>query len=55
MKEPERPGNVIPETLIIPQRKMNIKLSFSFAGFKKLIAIPIPNPIIAAVKVFFFQ
>ena len=45
MKEPESPGKVIPETPIIPQAKTNHKLSFSLAGFIKLMAIPNPIPI----------
>ena len=40
IKDPEKPGNVIPETLIIPQKKTKRRLSFSFAGSKKLTLRP---------------
>ena len=40
MNEPERPGKIIPLTLIIPHKKTKIKLSFSFAGSNKLIINP---------------
>ncbi len=42
--DPERPGIVIPETLIIPQKSTKSKLSFSGRIFKKLIAKPKENP-----------
>ena len=45
MNEPERPGKIIPLTLIIPHKKTKIKLSFSFAGSNKLIINPIVTPI----------
>ncbi len=45
IKEPESPGSVIPETPIIPQIKTNQRLSFTPAGFKKLIPKPTEIPI----------
>tara|TARA_B100001564_G_scaffold354875_1_gene366225 strand:- start:215 stop:391 length:177 start_codon:yes stop_codon:yes gene_type:complete len=47
-KEPERPGMVIPETLIMPQKKTNNKLSFSGIIFEKLMAKPKESPTINA-------
>ena len=44
MNEPERPGKIIPLTLIIPHKKTKIKLSFSFAGSNKLIINPTLTP-----------
>ena len=32
MNDPDRPGNIIPLMPIIPQKNINSKLSFSFAG-----------------------
>ena len=46
MNEPERPGKIIPLTLIIPHKKTKIKLSFSFAGSNKLIINPTLIPAI---------
>ena len=46
MNEPERPGKIIPLTLIIPHKKTKIKLSFSFAGSNKLIINPTLTPTI---------
>ena len=53
INEPDSPGRVIPETPIIPQIKTNQRLSFSFAGLRKLIPKPIKIPIIT--KIIFFK
>ena len=55
MNEPESPGRVIPETLIMPQKKIKIRLSFSRAGLRKLIATPISSPSRPIEMVFRFQ
>ena len=55
MKEPERPGRVIPETPIIPHKKTNHKLLFSPAGVKKLIDKPKIAPKIKKLKLLKFQ
>ena len=55
MKEPERPGSVIPETPIIPHKKTNHRLLFSPAGVKKLIDKPKIAPDIKKLKVFATQ
>ena len=49
INEPDSPGRVIPETPIIPQIKTNQRLSFSFAGVRKLIPKPIKTPIITKI------
>ena len=55
IKEPENPGNVMPETLIIPQKNTNQRLLFCVAGGKKLILKPNIVLIIKAVTVTGFQ
>ena len=55
MKEPENPGSVIPVMLMIPQKNTNSKLSFSVAGFKKLMLNPKTIPMIVLKMVVLFQ
>ena len=37
-------GSIMPKTLIIPKKNTNQRLSFSLAGFKKLILKPTKMP-----------
>ena len=55
IKEPENPGRVMPDTLIMPQKNTNHKLSFSVAGSKKLMLMPTAAPSIKAMIVLVFH
>ena len=55
IKEPDSPGKVMPETLMIPQKNIKTKLSFCVAGLRKLMDMPMIKPIIPAGTVFFPQ
>ena len=51
INEPEKPGNVMSETLMMPQKNTNQRLSFSLAGFKKLMLRPTIIPSAKEIQV----
>ena len=54
-KEPDKPGIVIPDTLIIPQKNTKTRFSFSPIGFARLRLKPAKKPIIKNIKRLLFQ